>query len=101
MRATGQRDVSSRINEHDPLDSNVGIALTDLSPERIGSSVHVDTYLGEIEPLQFLNESTSEASAQCGQLQAELRRAVERQEFRICYQPIVQLERGKIGGFEA
>ncbi len=35
------------------------------------------------------------------QLEAELRRALERQEFRIHYQPIVSLRNGKITGFEA
>lgn len=35
------------------------------------------------------------------QLENDLRRAVERQEFRIYYQPIVSLASGKITGFEA
>jgi len=88
MRATGQRDVSSRINEHDFLDSNVGIARKELGIGQTGTSASMD-------------EVTSESSGHCGQLEAELRRAVERQEFRICYQPIVQLETGNIVGFEA
>jgi EAL domain-containing protein (putative c-di-GMP-specific phosphodiesterase class I) len=35
------------------------------------------------------------------QLEAALHRAVERQEFRLFYQPIVSLETGRIAGFEA
>ncbi|MHC5730646.1 MAG: EAL domain-containing protein, partial [Nostoc sp.] len=35
------------------------------------------------------------------QLETALRRAIERQEFRIHYQPIVSLTTGKITGFEA
>jgi len=35
------------------------------------------------------------------QLETDLRRAIERQEFRIHYQPIVVLKTGKITGFEA
>jgi diguanylate cyclase (GGDEF)-like protein len=35
------------------------------------------------------------------QLENDLRRAVERQEFSVCYQPIVSLQTGRITGFEA
>ena len=35
------------------------------------------------------------------QLETDLRRAIERQEFRVYYQPIVSLHNGKISGFEA
>jgi len=37
----------------------------------------------------------------CSQLEAELRRAIEHQEFRVYYQPIVYLETGQVAGFEA
>ena len=35
------------------------------------------------------------------QMESDLRRAVEREEFRVNYQPIVSLESGRISGFEA
>ena len=35
------------------------------------------------------------------QLENDLRRAIERQEFRILYQPIIALDTGRIAGFEA
>ncbi|MBW4695391.1 MAG: EAL domain-containing protein [Lyngbya sp. HA4199-MV5] len=35
------------------------------------------------------------------QLETDLRRAVERQEFRLHYQPLISLQTGKIAGFEA
>ena len=35
------------------------------------------------------------------ELESDLRRAVRRQEFLVCYQPIISLKTGKISGFEA
>ncbi len=35
------------------------------------------------------------------QLETDLRRAIERQEFQLYYQPIISLETGKVAGFEA
>lgn len=35
------------------------------------------------------------------QLENDLRRAIERQEFHLCYQPVIELATGKLSGFEA
>ena len=83
MRATAKSDITVRINDHHFLGSDVGIALNYLSQERTGNGVHIDSYPGEVEALQFLNEGTSESSAPSGQLEAELRQAVERQEYAV------------------
>ena len=77
------------------LESNVGIALNELGSSRTGNSLTVaDPYWSGLQALEAV-------SGRCDQLEAAVRRALARQEFRVCYQPIVSLETGQIGGFEA
>jgi diguanylate cyclase (GGDEF)-like protein len=47
------------------------------------------------------NDAMREQTMQRLHLEADLRKALERQEFRLFYQPIVALSSGKITGFEA
>lgn len=49
----------------------------------------------------FFDEQMSEAVHQRAALDTDLRLALERNEFRIFYQPIVHLETGRVSGFEA
>ena len=48
MKATAQRDITLRINEHDFLDSNVGIALNELRIGQTGTSVYMESDPGEV-----------------------------------------------------
>jgi diguanylate cyclase (GGDEF)-like protein/PAS domain S-box-containing protein len=50
---------------------------------------------------QYFTRDMNERALQRVQLEAELRRALERGEFRLFYQPKAQLATGKICGFEA
>jgi EAL domain-containing protein (putative c-di-GMP-specific phosphodiesterase class I) len=56
--------------------------------------------LGKARYEVFDNEMRAHAMARL-QLETDLRRAVERQEFQIQYQPIMALETGRVTGFEA
>jgi PAS domain S-box-containing protein/diguanylate cyclase (GGDEF)-like protein len=47
------------------------------------------------------NPTMHEQAVERFQLETDLRRAIERQQFQVYYQPIVSLEIGKITGFEA
>jgi len=49
----------------------------------------------------IFNEKMRTKAVQRLQLESELRRAIERQEFRVFYQPIIDLSTGQISGFEA
>jgi diguanylate cyclase (GGDEF)-like protein/PAS domain S-box-containing protein len=50
---------------------------------------------------QYFTRDMNERALQRGQMEAALRRALEREEFRLHYQPKVELARGAISGFEA
>lgn len=69
------------------------LQITDYAVPSVAQSIGSELGRRSSLPLSDSREACS--------LEAQLRRAVDRQEFRICYQPIVQLETGKIVGFEA
>ena len=74
------------------------------SPENMlrdaGAALHRATSLGKGSFVMF--DATMHAHAMARlKLEADLRRALEREEFKLHYQPIVSLETGRIAGFEA
>jgi diguanylate cyclase (GGDEF)-like protein/PAS domain S-box-containing protein len=87
--------------------ASIGIALNANSyelPEEILRDADTAMYrakaLGKARSEVFGKDMHTLAVARL-QLEMDLRRAIERQEFRLHYQPIIFLETGKIHGFEA
>jgi diguanylate cyclase (GGDEF)-like protein/PAS domain S-box-containing protein len=96
------------LNDHEIFSStSIGIALSTTaydSPEDIlrdaGIALHRAKRDGHASYAVF--DQTMHASTVAHlQLETDLRRAVEQQEFRVYYQPIVSLGTGRIIGFEA
>jgi len=79
------------------LDSAIGVALNEPSVSRSGSTHSI----AEIYPPNPFDGTGFDPTRNCGQLEAELRRSLEHQDFRVYYQPIVYLDTGRIAGFEA
>jgi diguanylate cyclase (GGDEF)-like protein/PAS domain S-box-containing protein len=96
------------LNGHDVFTSvSVGIALSSVSYENAEEILRdADTAMyrakaqgqGNYEVFDKLMHAHAISQLQ---LETDLRRAVERDEFEVVYQPIVTLETGKITGFEA
>ena len=63
-------------------------------------AMHHAKMLGKARHAVF-NPTMQEQAVARLQLEADLRRAIERQQFQVYYQPIVSLKTGKITGFEA
>jgi diguanylate cyclase (GGDEF)-like protein/PAS domain S-box-containing protein len=87
--------------------ASIGIVLRTTSnnhPEDLLRDADIAMYraksLGKARYEIFNPEMRNRAIARL-QMETELRRAIERQEFRIHYQPIVSLQTGRIVGFEA
>ncbi len=87
--------------------ASIGIALskTDYDrPEELLRDADIAMYraktLGKARYALFGEDMHTSAVARL-QLEMDLRRAIERQEFQLHYQPIVSLETGRITGFEA
>ena len=110
--------VAERIKEHLALSfdlsghevftsASIGIATTATdyeTPQAILRDADTAMYrakaLGGARCELFDSEMRDRAVARL-QLETDLRRAVERNEFELCYQPIVSLETDRIEGFEA
>jgi len=65
-----------------------------------GAALHRAASLGKGSFVMFDAAMHAHAMARL-KLEADLRRALEREEFKLHYQPIVSLETGRIAGFEA
>ena len=86
---------------------SIGIALSaagDLRPEDLLRDADIAMYRAKSQGsarYEIFNTSMHAWAVARLQMETELRRAVERQEFRVYYQPIVCLETGRIKGLEA
>ena len=87
--------------------ASVGIALATLGDEDAGELLrNADAALSRAKMLGknrlevFDREMHAQAMARL-RLESDLRRALERGEFRLVYQPIIALDTGRIDGFEA
>ncbi|MEH2421461.1 MAG: EAL domain-containing protein [Nostoc sp.] len=90
------------------ITASIGIALSSIvdyeNPEDLLKDADTAMYrakvLGRAHYELFNSDMYANALAKL-QLETDLRRAIERQEFRVYYQPIVSLTEGSILGFEA
>ena len=88
--------------------ASIGIALSSTQsydkPEELLRDADTAMYqakgLGKAR-YELFNPGMYEDAVARLQLETDLRRAIERQEFRVYYQPIVSLSSGRISGFEA
>ena len=89
------------------VSTSIGIALNSpdyTQPEQLLRDADTAMYRAKEqgrERYEVFNPSMHTEALQKLRLESDLRRAIEREEFRVCYQPIVGLKLGKILGFEA
>ena len=87
--------------------ASVGIALSDASYERAEDMLRDAevamhrAVAGGGDRYELFDKAIHTRALARLQIETELRRAVERQEFVVHYQPIVSLDTGRISGFEA
>ncbi len=86
---------------------SIGIALSNVDYVRIEEIIHdADTAMYRAKAAGSGQSRLFDAAMHVNamalwQLETDLRRAVEREEFRIYYQPIISLKSGRVAGFEA
>ncbi|HEX6691107.1 MAG TPA: diguanylate cyclase, partial [Burkholderiales bacterium] len=87
--------------------ASVGIAVFPADGDEAGTLIrNADTAMYRAKEqgrntYQYFTREMNERAVQRGQLEAAMRRAIERREFRLHYQPKVELEGGEIRGLEA
>jgi len=87
--------------------ASVGIAVYPADGEEAGTLIrNADTAMYRAKELgrntyQYFTREMNERAVRRGQLEAAMRRAIERGEFRVYYQPKVALQSGAIRGLEA
>jgi len=96
------------ISGHNVSFGTRGIALTGSGHAGTEDPLHDTDYtatcLGKSsvsELVRNFDEPLPDSGVVCSQLETDLRRAVDRQEFRVFFQPICSLDTGGIMGFEA
>ncbi len=94
-------------NEDFVLTATIGIARysgEDVSAEMLMKNAAIALYEARrkgVEPVELFNPSMVDERAELLILEAELRRALERNEFEVHYQPIARLADLQLAGFEA
>jgi diguanylate cyclase (GGDEF)-like protein/PAS domain S-box-containing protein len=89
------------------ISASIGIVLSEPRYQRTEDILHdvaFALYQAKAQGggrFRVFDTAQHERALQIQQLETGLRRAVERKEFRICYQPIVSLAKGGLYGFEA
>jgi PAS domain S-box-containing protein len=97
-----------QLDEHQlHVGTSIGIAMYPFEDTDLDSLVrHADSAMYRAKSMGkgtyafYSDELTLEVAARL-KLEGELRRAVERQEFALCYQPLARLDDGRITGVEA
>jgi EAL domain-containing protein (putative c-di-GMP-specific phosphodiesterase class I) len=89
------------------VNPSIGIALGESpqdQPEEVLRHADLAMYEAKSHPraeYEVYNPSMDTRTVNRMELENELRRAVEREEFEVHYQPVIELETGEVAGFEA
>lgn len=89
------------------LSASIGIALSATGHERAEDLLQdADVAMRRAKALggsrcELFDEAMHTRAVNRLKLETELRTAIDRKQFRLCYQPVIHLETGRIAGFEA